>query len=108
MDLQLWPSRTEPEVKYVDMGLRSWRWVLSLSRLGVSIEKQLRNANDAASEWWTIDVWLAVGVRRPAKWGSWHGYYDGPHCAFGLGWIYLYWEGGLISRRCKHCEGEDD
>lgn len=107
MFVPIGPVETEPKVVYESMGRRSWRWVLSLSRWDVAIDKQLRDANDPASRWRPIRTWLSVSLRRRVRWGSWHGYYDGPHCAFGLGWLHFYWEGGLISGRCKECEGED-
>lgn len=106
MDLQLWPAHTEDEVVYESMGRRSWRWVLNIEAWSIAIERQLRNAYDSASRRRPIDTWLAISLRRPFRWGIDHGYYDGPHCALHLGWLTIYWEGGLITRRCAKCEGE--
>jgi hypothetical protein len=108
VNLQLWPAHTEDTVVYESMGRRSWRWVLSFERWHVSIDKQLRDANDPASRWHSIDTWLGIGLRKDFRWGNDHAYYNSPHCTLNLGYVFIFRDGGLLTRRCAKCEGDED
>jgi hypothetical protein len=88
-------SKIEVDEKVIirDMGIRRWRWVLSLEWGWLGIDRMLQHGDNP--EWRWIGTWLGLSITKHFKLGPWHGYYDGPHCSFSLGWLHIIWEGDL-------------
>jgi hypothetical protein len=82
------------------------RTVLDVSWLSFTIEREgkFKSTYDKYEQWRTVStpfsLWLNVKCWEV---GSWHIWYNGPHCGYSLGWLKIGWE----NWNCKKC-GSDD
>lgn len=96
----LWRSKptTETEIRHEDLGRRSWRRVLEVTPGFISFHKEAR-AEKKCTEWWGWSEYIVLSWDTKWMWGSYHFYYDGPHCSLSLGWMTLAWQ----NWKCKRC-----
>lgn len=95
-------ERTPPEKWPCD----KFRKVIEISKweegvaFGLYQQCHFRKSN----EWRIVRNFFDVSVTKHFSLGSFHGYYDGPHCGFSIGWVHFNWDGNPWTDRCKKCE----
>jgi len=103
----LWASQveTEAEAQFPELGRRAWRWVLEAGRWsqGVSIGFTKQVLFDG-EQWCAAHHYYDVSLTKHFRLGESHDYYDGPHCAFSLGWLHINWSGAW----CTKCMPEKE
>lgn len=85
---------TEPETEtsagVASMGIRSWRWVLSIGLIYLSLDQQLKTENDP--NWRDISGHYRISF-RPFYWrfGADQQYYDGMWYSMSFGPFHINW-----------------
>src|SRR5512146_1328901 len=106
----LWRSKptTESELKFPDLGYRSWRWVLIIERWDIELQQQWRHGwpwqRQTEDDWRPCSDYYSINITKHFFLGMMHDYYDGPHHAFSLGFLHLNW---TPRKWCKKCAGEE-
>lgn len=83
---------TEENIVVESMGLRSWRFVLSVGFLYLKLQKQLSHGDTVGTKWFNITDHFSISV-RPLKW-KWENlqiYHDGMHYSYSFGPVHIYW-----------------
>lgn len=100
MILLKFKETTEDEIQFEDIGRRSWRWVLdaSISKSGMSfgLQEQIKFQDN---NWCHGKRYLTANLTPYFTFGSSHNYYDGPNCAFSIGFLHFTWS----LNDCKEC-----
>lgn len=93
----LWKSKEEPETRE-GYPCSAFRWVFEIGKWYIGFSHQYKYKS--TGEWNSshTNVYL-ITITDSFILGSWHGYYDGPHCTFSLGWIHFCWG----NWNCKEC-----
>ncbi len=93
----IWTSSIEidSEIKFVDMGIRFWRQRIELSWFGIEWRRELKYKD---FDWRPIEC-KSVELRCPWTFERFHTGYDGPHCAWSVGFLHIYWP----RDNCKKC-----
>lgn len=99
MILFTWGEQTEPEVKFADMGKRSWRWALNVEFFSIGV--WLQTSSERNNEWRFGPDYYDVSVTKHFSLGQEHFWYDGPHCSFNLGFLHVNWSGS--DSDCERC-----
>jgi hypothetical protein len=106
----LWSSREKAEDKPAlpHIGRRAWRFVLEtgviVNAWSIGLTEQVWFMDKVGNYTWEPATrYMDVALTRKFKWGSQHAYYDGPHCAFFLGFIHFHWAWNW----CKKCMPDD-
>ena len=95
----------------LDAGLTGARWALTLSvwnlggklpfGIGIGVEQQISFRGE---KFRPGGRYYSISLTRHWDWGRHHGYYDGPHDSFSLGFFHINWSGDW----CDRCyEGDD-
>ena len=81
-----------------------YRWILEATvnrvhwaGLGLELNMQVRGEKD--TDWRLGYDYRSVYLSTDWQWGSYHIYYDGPHCGFSLGFLHFNW----TNSDCKKC-----
>lgn len=96
---------SDEKVIHENMGIRSWKWELSLFEskydLFYLIDKTHYWRSDRDHKWNPFhQEGFSVAIGGDFQFGSDHVYYDGNHCSLHLGWLHFYWS----SYPCSKCE----
>lgn len=91
MILLTFPQTREFTPALPHIGLRSWRWVLDLTGLSLTLQRQVRYLEQGPKWHNTGGDYFNVCLTRYFRLGQSHDYYDGPHCSFSIGWLHFNW-----------------
>lgn len=93
---------TVPAIPHI--GRRGWRWVLDLSWLSLTLQRQVMFHNTTQPIWRDMGgSYFNMCLTRYFRIGQSHDYYDGPHCSYSLGWLHFNWS----HRWCEKCMPPD-
>lgn len=107
----IWTTKpeVEKEVTIPYMGIRSWKWTLSILEwfdkdhdTFVLIDKtnSFRCENHyKPNEWRDLHQEGFMVTISKWQWGEDHLYYDGNHCMLHVGWLHFEWS----NPKCKKC-----
>jgi hypothetical protein len=96
--VKLWTTsiETEPDVVFADLGQRSWKRTLDITWFSIDWVTWFKT--ERSPSWRPVDE-RTIEVRRPFEFNAFHAWYDGPHCAWSLGFLHIYWP----KANCKKC-----
>lgn len=94
----LWATKrtTEKVPAIPSMGIRSWRWVLDVSDIGIALDEQMHYDN----HWIRGNRYIMLSLDSNFKFGETHVYHDGPNCCINLGFLRLSYS----LNSCDKCE----
>ena len=73
------------------------RWALHVNRWSISVESE----DLWDEEWCPGTAYFDMSLTSYFSLGGSHGYYDGPHCSFSLGWLHLNWSYWWCKKCCE-------
>lgn len=82
---------------------RRWALELAAANSAVYLSYQTELLSKETKEWRGVGSYFVASLSTRFRWGSDHGYYDGPHCSFSLGFLHFAWSHWW----CKKCMPDD-
>lgn len=85
---------------YTAKEVSGWRWVFEIEKWREGVDIGFSSQYCWNGEWKNCSTgYYNISLTKYFHLGSYHGYYDGPHCGFSIGFLHFNWSGAW----CKKC-----
>lgn len=102
MKIILWKFKEEPETRK-GFPCQAFRWTFQVN-LWTLWTIGFVHQSKSNGKWHDSHTRVfEMGISSHFKLGMDHFYYDGCHCQFSLGWLWIMWGGGFFTGMCKKC-----